>query len=70
VPFREAIWNEDQGKWMLPEVFVAKAGLPNAASGVMPGANTQQNGNHAILDEDLDTDSRLKKACFANTSNL
>jgi hypothetical protein len=50
---------------MLPEVFVAKAGLPNAAANVMPGANApQQNGHHSILDEDLDRESRLKKVGF------
>ncbi|KAI6175419.1 Kinesin domain containing protein [Aphelenchoides bicaudatus] len=61
---REAIWNEDQGRWILPEVFVAKAGLPNASNAVMPGANASQNGHahhHPILDEDLDRESRLKK---------
>lgn len=45
---------------MLPEVFLAKAGLPNAANGVMPGAH-QQNGHHPVLDEDLDRESRLRK---------
>lgn len=61
--FREAIWNEDQGRWILPEVFVAKAGLPNASNAVTQGAGASQNGHahHPILDEDLDRESRLKK---------
>lgn len=30
---REAIWNDDQARWILPEFNMGRVGLPNAHSG-------------------------------------
>lgn len=30
---REAVWNEDQGKWILPEMTMNRTTLPSAAPG-------------------------------------
>jgi hypothetical protein len=50
---------------MLPDVFVAKAGLPIASNAVMQGAVQNGHAHHPILDEDLDRESRLKKVRYS-----
>lgn len=30
---REAIWNEDEGRWVVPEMVMSRAQLPNASPG-------------------------------------
>lgn len=33
---KEAVWNEDQGRWLLPDLLMAKGRLPNAGHGEWP----------------------------------
>ncbi|KAH7725550.1 KIF17 protein [Aphelenchoides avenae] len=53
---KEAVWNEDDGRWFIPEMVMSRAQLPNA-SPVMPGARIEL--NH--FSEEDDKDSRLKR---------
>ncbi|CAD5219598.1 unnamed protein product [Bursaphelenchus okinawaensis] len=57
---KEAVWNEDHGKWILPEANTMKGGLPNAAHvSTMP---TSQSGlSDDYLDDDSSSETRLKK---------
>ncbi|CAD5226821.1 unnamed protein product [Bursaphelenchus xylophilus] len=55
---KEAIWNEDYGRWILPDLNTSKGALPNAAR-VMPTSQSDLSDDY--LDDDSSTESRLKK---------
>ncbi|MFH4980072.1 hypothetical protein AB6A40_006781 [Gnathostoma spinigerum] len=54
---RDAVWSEDQGKWILPELTFAKTALPYAGS-VMPVATTV---SFSFNDEQSDDESKLRR---------
>ncbi|KAI6211810.1 Kinesin-like protein [Aphelenchoides besseyi] len=72
---REAQWNEDQGRWLLPELQLLKgAVLPGgmgaavSVGGAINGNEHHQNGAH-YTEEDLDRESRLKKRLEQSMEN-
>jgi len=68
---KEAMWNEDQGRWVLPEMTSQKlaAGLPTASqvsSGARPELAEASYNNYYDDDERAGAESRLKKRLDAS----
>uniref|UniRef100_A0A914W0Q8 Kinesin motor domain-containing protein n=2 Tax=Plectus sambesii TaxID=2011161 RepID=A0A914W0Q8_9BILA len=78
---KEAIWNEDHERWILPEVSVNRTTLPNAGGLIMPGGRLpnqigglsprQMNGYNGLFDEedDLRLKQRLEQSKAENLAN-
>ncbi|KAI6223033.1 Kinesin domain containing protein [Aphelenchoides fujianensis] len=63
---RDAHWNEEQSRWILPDLQMAKGAAlpPGVAVGVSPGAvsnGNEPNGAAHFVEDDFERDSRLKK---------
>ncbi|KAE9553381.1 hypothetical protein FO519_003391 [Halicephalobus sp. NKZ332] len=63
---REAIWNDDQARWVLPELSMSKLGLPNA-HGVTAGVRAEI-ARYQDLDDDLKLKKRLEQSLEENIS--
>uniref|UniRef100_A0AC34GPZ4 Kinesin-like protein n=1 Tax=Panagrolaimus sp. ES5 TaxID=591445 RepID=A0AC34GPZ4_9BILA len=64
---REAIWNDDQARWILPEFNMGKLGLPNAHS-ILPGVRAEIPSYGLEPDEDMRLKKRLEKTMEDNIS--
>uniref|UniRef100_A0AC34QTC9 Kinesin-like protein n=1 Tax=Panagrolaimus sp. JU765 TaxID=591449 RepID=A0AC34QTC9_9BILA len=64
---REAIWNDDQARWVLPELNMSKLGLP-ATHGVTAGVRAEISGYNHDVDDDFKLKKRLQQSLDENIS--
>ncbi|CAJ0918210.1 unnamed protein product, partial [Mesorhabditis belari] len=59
---KEAIWNADEGKWVLPEMSISKTTLPNATNGNgLINGNRSEPASRAVADYHNEDESKLRR---------
>ncbi|CAI4228094.1 unnamed protein product [Auanema sp. JU1783] len=66
---KDSIWNEDEGKWILPEMSVTRTVLPNAGNGYMNSMKTESMNRHQYDDEGSKLRTRLNKSEAEDLAN-
>uniref|UniRef100_A0A915PGM1 Kinesin-like protein n=1 Tax=Setaria digitata TaxID=48799 RepID=A0A915PGM1_9BILA len=66
----DAIWNEDQGKWILPDLIILRTALPYASPATTGGLPDSQDQSHSETADDLSKlKQRLAKSAEENIAN-
>ncbi|VDK55393.1 unnamed protein product [Anisakis simplex] len=66
---KDAAWNEDQGKWILPELFFTKTTLPSATPVIAVNADDSHGCRFDVNDEVPKLKQRLAKSEEENIAN-